>query len=508
MTKIDHQTIRQLFDDYIQMYSSRDDRLTTHFSEDFSGFTGGGDFLVKQRDEWVAITRQDFAQVKDPLRIELKDLAVQSLAETVAVATGFFTIHLPIKDHVLSRETARLVLIFRLEGADWKITHSSISIPYHLVREGEVYPLQELVERNQFLENIVAERTAQLSAAKDNLEQINKQLTDEIAQHQQTEEVLVESEATYRSILNASPDDITIAEMDGRILLVSVAASTMFGYEGPEDGVGLSVIDFIVPADHERARSDIARMCNEEGAFGTNEYRGLRKDGSTFDIEVNSSLIPGAKGRPTRMVFIVRDITERKLAEQQIKKLVEQLELERDTAQLNAVTDSLTGLANRRYFDYAIGVEFYRLKRSGAPLSLILMDVDHFKQFNDSYGHLAGDRCLQMVCGALKAVVGRGNDIIARYGGDELIAILPGTDKDGAINLAERMKQAIEALVIPHAASATATHVTISLGVVTVSSGDDLTSQEQLVNLADTALYRAKEEGRNRCKFLAQNLIQ
>src|SRR5450759_4643350 len=131
MDAIDYKEIRQLFDVYLQMYSSRDDRLTTYFSEDFSGFTGGGDFLVKDRDEWVAITRQDFAQVKDPLRIELKDLAIQSLSDTIAVTTGFFTIHLPIDDHILSRETARLVLIFRKESAGWKIAHSSISIPYY-----------------------------------------------------------------------------------------------------------------------------------------------------------------------------------------------------------------------------------------------------------------------------------------------------------------------------------------------------------------------------------------
>jgi uncharacterized protein YhdP len=112
----------------------------------------------------VAITRQDFAQVKDPIRLELKDMAFQFLAESIAVATSFFTIHLPIKDHVLSRETARLVLIFRRESSGWKISHSSISIPYHLVREGEVYPLQELMERNQLLETLVAERTAKLNA--------------------------------------------------------------------------------------------------------------------------------------------------------------------------------------------------------------------------------------------------------------------------------------------------------------------------------------------------------
>jgi len=158
----DDQIIRQLLDDYLRMYSSRDDRLTESFSEDFSGFTGGGDFLVKDRKAWIAITRQDFAQVKDPIRIELKDVAIQSLADTIAVATSFFTIHLPMKDHVLSRETARLVLIFRKEATDWKIAHSSISIPYYLVREGEVYPLKELVDRNRNLESVVAERTAEL----------------------------------------------------------------------------------------------------------------------------------------------------------------------------------------------------------------------------------------------------------------------------------------------------------------------------------------------------------
>src|SRR5512142_1777158 len=110
MDSSDQQTLRRLLDDYLRQYANRDDRLTEHFSEDFSGFTGGGDFLVKNRAEWVAITRQDFAQVKDPLRIELKDLSVQSLAPTIAVATGFFVIRLPFKDEILSRETARLVL--------------------------------------------------------------------------------------------------------------------------------------------------------------------------------------------------------------------------------------------------------------------------------------------------------------------------------------------------------------------------------------------------------------
>jgi PAS domain S-box-containing protein len=315
MDATEYQRIRQLLDDYLRMYAFRDDRLTEHFSDDFSGFTGGGDFLVKDRGEWVSITRQDFAQIKEPIRIELKDVAIQSLAETIAVATSFFCIHLPIKDHILSRETARLVLIFRKESADWKISHSSISIPYPLVRTGEVYPLKELVDRNKFLEDLIAERTLQLSEANDRLQKANEELTREIAEHKQVDEALQRSEETYRSIVNASPDDITITDQQGRILMVSPAARTMFGGLPHDDSfVGWPVTDFIVPEHRERARTQISLKL-QGIVTGPSEYRGLRLDGSTFDIEVNSEFIRNTEGVPTGMVVIVRDITERKQAE-------------------------------------------------------------------------------------------------------------------------------------------------------------------------------------------------
>jgi PAS domain S-box-containing protein len=316
----DDQTIRQLFDDYLRMYASRDDQLTTHFSDDFSGFTGGGDFLVKDRQQWVAITRQDFAQIKEPIRIELKDLAIQSLADTIAVATGFFTIHLPIKDHILSRETARLVLIFRKESHDWKISHSSISIPYHLVREGEVYPLMELVERNRALEQLVAERTDQLSRANEELQRTNQELARKVAAYCETQAALQASEERYRSILHASPDDITITDREGRILMVSPMALTLWHGERIDEYLGRPLTDFLVPEDRGRALSQIAQKL--KGIMtGPTEYRGLRRDGSVFDIEVNSEFIRNAEGSPTGMVVIVRDITERKHAQLEREKL-------------------------------------------------------------------------------------------------------------------------------------------------------------------------------------------
>jgi len=310
----DQRTIRGLLDEYLRLYATRDARLTALFSEDFSGYTGGGDVLVKDREAWVAITRQDFAQVRDPLRLELRDVALQSLSETVAVATSFFRIHLPIQDHVLSRETARLVLVFRREAAGWKICHSGISIPYHLVREGEIYPLQELQDRTQALEQLVAERTRQLSEA-------NAVLAREAEERQQAEARLRESEALHRSILDASPDDITIADLEGRVLMVSANAVSMFGFETAAQGLGLKVTDFLVPEDRERAMSRVALLF-QGLASGPSEYRALRRDGTTFDIEVNSALIRDPAGRPTRLVVIARDITARKRTEAALQQAV------------------------------------------------------------------------------------------------------------------------------------------------------------------------------------------
>ena len=317
MDSSDHQAIRRLLDEYLLRYGSRDDRLTDSFSEDFSGFTGGGDTLVKDRGEWIAITRQDFAQVPGPIRLELKDVALQSLAETVAVATAFLAIHLPIEDHVLSRETARLVLIFRREAAGWRITHSSISIPYHLVGEGEVYPLRELARRTRILEELVAERTRQLSEA-------NAVLAREIAERTRTEARLRESEALYRSILDASPDDITIADLEGRVQMVSPAALSMFGFDDPEQGKGRLVTDFLAPEDRERAMSRVALLFQGVPS-GPSEYRGLRRDGTTFDIEVNSALLRDAGGRPVKLLVIARDITARKQTEAALRKAVAQI---------------------------------------------------------------------------------------------------------------------------------------------------------------------------------------
>ena len=319
----DYQKIRQLFDDYLRMYSSRDDRLTEHFSENFSGFTGGGDFLVKDREAWVAITRQDFTEVKDPLRIELKDLAIQSLSDTIAVTTGFFTIHLPIQDHILSRATARLVLIFRKESAGWKISHSSISIPYHLVQEGEVYPLTELVARNQLLEQLIAERTAQLSEANARLQKTNEELIREIAERKQAGNDLQQSNQKIEALTAISPDGIGMLSLDGEIQLISDKLAKLHGYSATEkdEQIGKHVLDFIDPSNHELLMDNIRKDLAGENNGKLTEYLAIKKDNSRFNIEVNSTVLLDPDGTPTSILYAERDISERKRAEAAKDKL-------------------------------------------------------------------------------------------------------------------------------------------------------------------------------------------
>lgn len=151
------------------MYASRNDLLTTRFSENFSGYTGGGDFLVNDREAWVKITRQDFAQVPGRIQIEILDLLLQDLHDDIVVATGLFHIRLPMTGKDMARESARLTLIFKLENVSWKIVYSGISIPDQLVRAGEVYPIEGLLEQNQMLQRLLEERTRELDVANQKL---------------------------------------------------------------------------------------------------------------------------------------------------------------------------------------------------------------------------------------------------------------------------------------------------------------------------------------------------
>jgi len=176
-----------------------------------------------------------------------------------------------------------------------------------------------------------------------------------------------------------------------------------------------------------------------------------------------------------------------------------QKQLEKTNAELQRLSslDGLTGIANRRQFDETLKREWQRAQREEWPLSLILIDIDHFKPFNDTYGHQRGDECLQKVAKALSGILSRPADLIARYGGEEFVAVLPTTDAEGALKVAERLRATVRGLGIPHAAGGGNDVVTISAGIATVTPSPD-GSAEQLVEEADRALYQAKDGGRDR----------
>ncbi|HSH43934.1 MAG TPA: diguanylate cyclase [Arenicellales bacterium] len=159
--------------------------------------------------------------------------------------------------------------------------------------------------------------------------------------------------------------------------------------------------------------------------------------------------------------------------------------------------DSLTGLANRRTMDAYLEREWRRLRRTNQPVSVLLFDVDCFKEYNDHYGHLAGDECLQKVAGVLSDVSGRSSDLVARYGGEEFVIILPGTDEGSAMELADKARERVMALRIEHRYSGVAQVVTLSAGVACAEPYQAGNPQD-ILHRADEALYAAKDEGRNR----------
>lgn len=413
---------------------------------------------------WTVVTVVEKREILRP--IILKVLLLVGLTGVIAVFLGL------VQSTLLSRRLSRPLV--------------ELGIKIKAAIAGEEPDADEYVYPNNEI-GIMAREIGQLAA---------KELNAKTHALQASEEI-------YKTILMASPDDITIADLSGRVIMFSDAAPKMFGYD-PEEGPGMSVLDFIAPEDHERARANIVKML-QENYPGPNEYRAIRKDRSCFDIEVNNSLIRDRQGDPVQMVLIARDITSRKKAEQQIQELVQQLETERDLAQRNSLTDSLTGLANRRFFDTALRIEFSRHKRSGTQLSLIMLDVDYFKKYNDHYGHLAGDDCLLQIARTLKAVVKRPPDIVARYGGEEFVVILPDTDSQGAAVLAAHIGEAMLRLALPHAQSDISEFITISLGIASAAD-HDLTDGAQLVALADQTLYQAKKNGRNRYEVLPASI--
>jgi diguanylate cyclase (GGDEF)-like protein/PAS domain S-box-containing protein len=254
---------------------------------------------------------------------------------------------------------------------------------------------------------------------------------------------------------------------------------------------GIVASGFHTPAFLQEIRDTIAA-----GQVWRGDTCNRAKDGSLY--WTSSTVVPflDADGKPYQYVAIRTDITAQKAAEEHLR--MAKTVLQESNAQLLVLNgqDALTGLANRRRFDHALLQENARLARVGMPLALLMIDVDHFKSYNDCYGHPAGDECLRQIALLLQRHAKRPGDLVARYGGEEFAILLANTDHAGARALAEEVRAALVALALPHKGNP-AGIVTVSIGLHAVVAVDDPLAGTRLVEHADQALYAAKAAGRN-----------
>jgi diguanylate cyclase (GGDEF)-like protein/PAS domain S-box-containing protein len=299
---------------------------------------------------------------------------------------------------------------------------------------------------------------------------------------------LIASEARFRGIAEVSQDMIVLKRLDGTRLYVSPVVKNLLGWS-PEEFCAMPYEDTVHPDDVSYVLQ-AARDCIAKDSPRTFEYRARTKDGRSLWMEANLTLYRDPKtNQPSGLVKVVRDISNRKINEEELNKALNE-------AASMATTDALTGIPNRRAFNQFLDVEWRRAARAHVPISLLLIDVDHFKRYNDIYGHLAGDHCLKQIAQAIRAIVHRSSDHLARYGGEEFSVILPNTDIAGTKKIAEHIRKTVEECHIPHHGNSHLV-VTLSIGCATQIPRLDLPSAS-LVERADNALYLAKSSGRNR----------
>jgi diguanylate cyclase (GGDEF)-like protein/PAS domain S-box-containing protein len=325
----------------------------------------------------------------------------------------------------------------------------------------------------------------------------------DITERKRAEAALQENQR-FRALFEYSREALFLLDSKGRIIDVNRLACESLGYTRE----ALLRLPFPVVVSNMRmggvavSLAQLVKQQVQQHESVVVEAEVRRQDGSSFPVE--SLFSPINHEVRQLMLAAVRDITERKQALTELEQA--KLEVERMNQRLTAANlelqrisqqDGLTGIANRRYFDEYLAREWRRASRSVQTLALIMADVDHFKAYNDYYGHQAGDDCLYEIACVLSAEVRRPADLLARYGGEELVAVLPDTSLEGALLIAENMRLAVATLAIPHAKSPTAPYVTLSLGVAVLVALPD-TLPKLLIEAADKALYQAKAEGRNR----------
>ncbi len=306
------------------------------------------------------------------------------------------------------------------------------------------------------------------------------------------EKLIMEKEERLETLFQAVADPIITIDQHGLITHANKATERLFGYRVVElMGQNISIL---MPESGAQGHDEqLSEYKGKEQSFVvgvSQDLMGRKKDGRIFPIEMTVTEM--RQHGECMFTGIIRDITERKQLEANLLSVNEKLKI-------SAHTDSLTGLANRRKFDLAVVDELNRATRSATPLSLLMCDIDYFKNYNDSFGHQAGDDCLQQIAGVMRELFTRSGDLPCRYGGEEFAIILADVPPEEAKNMAELLLKKIAQLSIKSAEASPYGIVTASIGYATYQPCSVVPlSTEAFINKADEALYKAKEAGRNR----------
>jgi diguanylate cyclase (GGDEF)-like protein/PAS domain S-box-containing protein len=318
------------------------------------------------------------------------------------------------------------------------------------------------------------------------LEELVRQRTEELQtalrENERITSALRESEARFRGLVNQSLAGIAIIE-DGRFTYANSRLSEMYGYSA-EEMMRLGPVETTARVDRDLVQAQMRRRLSGEIDHLSYVFRALRKNGVMIEVECHSSVMD-VSGQPI-LINLMIDITERARAEREIRALQDQLREQ-------AIRDPLTGLYNRIPLNEFFDRELSLAERRRKPVSAVMVDVDHFKTVNDSFGHLAGDKTLKDLSNLIRGSF-RTSDICCRYGGEEFLIVLPDSTSDDACQRAEGMRKKLENTEIEY--DSARFHVTATFGVAMYP--EHACTREALIAAADKALYEGKESGRNR----------
>ncbi|EJN14233.1 PAS domain S-box/diguanylate cyclase (GGDEF) domain-containing protein [Bradyrhizobium sp. YR681] len=308
-------------------------------------------------------------------------------------------------------------------------------------------------------------------------------LVRQLQRGQRMAAALVEKEAHFRLLAEGSSDMVTRIGLDERLRYVSPSSNRVVGWRANQL-IGTDALAGIHPEDRPQVQAIVDAMKRGEKDEARVTYRNAHRTSTEVWLESTMRVTRKDNGNVDGVVAISRDITEQKKLETKLETL--------------AIEDGLTGLANRRRFDERLDEEWARAYRDRSSLGLLMIDVDHFKAYNDEYGHPAGDACLRVVAQIIAAEMKRPGDLAARYGGEEFAMLLPNTDAAGCARIGERVRRAIREAGLVHAANGASGCVTVSLGGATCRPALERTAGVgTLIEAADQALYAAKEAGRD-----------